>query len=266
MYRILIALCSFIALDAVAIEFIAHRGYSCGTFENTILSVRNAWLVGSDGVELDLRVSKDGVVFLYHDDDIDGRSISRLDYAEVNSAMEITAPTFESILNLGEPPGYFVLDLKEMDPNKYESLAPLILASAVEQSRFVIQSNSVAVLAAVKEQLPGAEFYYLTHLKRMFPLYRAPKSNSIVARIEGFNVDGVSLKGRGFIDQRFIQDFKDAGYLVNVWTINDPARASYYRGIGVDGLITDFIEQVRSEVLDGKNFEGQCLDAVQDAS
>jgi glycerophosphoryl diester phosphodiesterase len=266
MSRILIALCSFIALDAVAIEFIAHRGYSCGTLENTVLSVSNAWLVGSDGVELDLRVSKDGVVFLYHDDKIDGRSISKLDYAEVNSAVEIGAPTFESILNLGEPPGYFVLDLKEMEPGKYESLARLISASAVEQSHFVIQSTSEAVLAALKEQLPDAKFYYLTHLKRTFPLYRAPKSNIIVARIEGFNVDGVSLKGRGFIDQRFIQDFKGAGYLVNVWTINDPARASYYRDIGVDGLITDFVEQVRSEVIDGKIFEGQCLGAIQDAN
>lgn len=266
MRRILIVLCYFIVHDAVAIELIAHRGYSCRTFENTVRSVNYAWLAGADGVELDLRVSKDGVVFLYHDDNINGRLISKLDYADINSAVNFTAPTFEMILNLGEPPGHFVLDLKEKDPSKYESLALLITASEIDQSHFVVQSASVAVLMAVKEQLPNARFYYLTHLKRTFPFYRVPKSKSVVAKIEGVGVDGLSVKGRKFIDQGFVQDIKDAGYLVNVWTINDPSRASYYRDIGVDGIITDFIEHVRSEVLNGTKFNGQCMSAAQDAS
>lgn len=84
-------------------------------------------------------------------------------------------------------------------------------------------------------------------------------------RIEGLEFDGVSLKGRQFINEFFVQEFKSAGYRVNIWTINDPARGAFYQKIGVDGLITDFVEEIRSEVLDGRRFEGQCPSTTIDA-
>jgi len=261
---ILITICLFSVHQAVAIDIIAHRGYSCRAPENTVGSVNDAWLAQADGVELDLRVSKDGVVFLHHDDDIRGRLISKLNYAEISSIDETAVPSFESILNVGTPPGYFVLDLKEEKPDKYESLSALIARSGIEPSHFVIQSTSIATLMTVKKRLPDAKYYFVSNLKRRFPFYLTPRPKRVVSRLENFKIDGVSLKGHDFIDRSFVQEIKEAGYLVNIWTINDPARTSYYRDIGVDGLITDFVEQVRSEVVDGRRFEGRCLDEVQD--
>jgi glycerophosphoryl diester phosphodiesterase len=266
MRRILLVLCYCFVHDAMAIELIAHRGYSCRTLENTIGSVNYAWRAGSDGVEIDLRVSKDGVVFLFHDDNIHDILISKMDYSEIGSLVEYTAPSFESILDLGNPPGYFVLDLKDKDPARYISIAALITKSGINQNRFVVQSNNTAALMAVKEYLPGASFYYLSHLKRRFPFYLTPRPSRVLNRIRGLEIDGVSVKGRRFIDEHFVQEFKEAGYLVNVWTINDPARASYYRDIGVDGIITDVIEEIRSELFDGRKIEGQCLSSGQDVS
>ena len=266
MTRILIALCLFIAHESPAIEFIAHRGYACGTLENTVKSVQYAWLAGADGVELDLRVSRDGIIFLYHDDNINGQPIDKLDYEDISSPRRPNAPKLEQILALGEPPGYFILDLKETDPNKYEPLPSLLAASGIGEDRFVIQSTNIVALAVLKKRMPNARFLYLSHLKRTFPLYRAPKPKRIIANIAGIGLDGVSLKGRQFIDEQFVMKIRAAGYDVNIWTINDPDRAIYYRDIGVDGLITDFVEELRSEVLDGKKFEKKCLSSVHDAS
>lgn len=246
-------------------EIIAHRGYSCGTLDNTAKSVEYAWLAGADGVEVDLRVSRDGVVFLYHDDNVNGRSISKADYADIVMPGRPNAPALKTILDLAEPLGYFVLDLKESDPNKYLSLPLLIADSGIAESRFTIQSTNIATLVAMKRELPNAKYFYLSHLKRTFPFYRIPKPEKIMQRIEGLEFDGVSLKGRQFINEFFVQEFKSAGYRVNIWTINDPARGAFYQKIGVDGLITDFVEEIRSEVLDGRRFEGQCPSTTIDA-
>ena len=39
-----------------------------------------------------------------------------------------------------------------------------------------------------------------------------------------------------------VQPVQSSGLRVNVWTINNRERAKYYRTIGVDGLITDRVE------------------------
>ncbi|KAA0264209.1 MAG: glycerophosphodiester phosphodiesterase [Chlorobiota bacterium] len=57
---------------------IAHRGGGrnsdyLGCSENTIEMISRAEGYGADGIEIDVKVSKDGVPFLYHDDDINLR-------------------------------------------------------------------------------------------------------------------------------------------------------------------------------------------------
>ena len=266
MNRALLVLSFFISYEATAVEIIAHRGYSCGAPENTVRSVEYAWLAGADGVELDLRVSRDSVMFLYHDDNINGRPIAQMDYAQIVSHRQENAPKLTEVLGLGDPPGYFVLDLKESDPAKYQSLPLLISESGIDESRFTFQSTRIEVLASLKDLLPGARLYYLSHLKRRFPLYRTPGPERILAVVDGFGIDGLSLKGRQFLDERFVRKIKKAGYRVNIWTINDPVRATFYRNLGIDGLITDLVEDIRSDAIEGAPFGERCLRGAADAS
>lgn len=49
---------------------IAHRGYSAAFPENTMLAFEEALKVGADGFEFDVRLSADGRVVLFHDDDL----------------------------------------------------------------------------------------------------------------------------------------------------------------------------------------------------
>ncbi|HID07521.1 MAG TPA: glycerophosphodiester phosphodiesterase, partial [Armatimonadetes bacterium] len=50
---------------------IGHRGFSARYPENTLLSFRKAVELGVDGVELDVRLSKDGMAVLMHDATVD---------------------------------------------------------------------------------------------------------------------------------------------------------------------------------------------------
>src|SRR5262245_59903344 len=47
---------------------IAHRGGARETTENTIEGFQRAGKIGADGIETDIRLTRDGVVVIYHDD------------------------------------------------------------------------------------------------------------------------------------------------------------------------------------------------------
>ena len=49
----------------------AHRGYSGAYPENTMLAFRKAEEAGSDGIELDVQLTKDGQVVVIHDENVD---------------------------------------------------------------------------------------------------------------------------------------------------------------------------------------------------
>ena len=55
------------AASARDITVIAHRGASGLAPENTMAAFRKAIEVGADGIELDVQLSKDGKVVVYHD-------------------------------------------------------------------------------------------------------------------------------------------------------------------------------------------------------
>ena len=54
-------------------EFInlAHRGASAYAPENTLASFYKGVELGANGIETDLQKTKDGVIFLFHDDKLD---------------------------------------------------------------------------------------------------------------------------------------------------------------------------------------------------
>lgn len=49
----------------------AHRGYSGFYPENTMLAFQKAWETGSDGIELDVQLTKDGELVVIHDETLD---------------------------------------------------------------------------------------------------------------------------------------------------------------------------------------------------
>lgn len=53
-----------------AIPIFAHRGASHSCLENTFAAFKKAQSMGADGIELDVQISKDGVLVVFHDLDL----------------------------------------------------------------------------------------------------------------------------------------------------------------------------------------------------
>src|SRR5512132_1687256 len=47
---------------------IAHRGGALESTENTIAAFQRAFRIGADGIETDIRLTRDGTVVVYHDE------------------------------------------------------------------------------------------------------------------------------------------------------------------------------------------------------
>ena len=61
-------LCFFVAMNRPLI--IGHRGASAVAPENTMAAFREAIATGSDGIEFDVRLSRDGVPVIIHDNNL----------------------------------------------------------------------------------------------------------------------------------------------------------------------------------------------------
>ena len=240
-YRLGAALIScWLCAGAAAVELIAHRAIVDDHVENTIEAIAASWQAGAKSIELDVRVSLDGVAYLFHDADIDGVDLESLTFAQIQQLVRHhDIPILEDVLKIKHPTGRYLLDVKEDTVSRLAPIVDAVQRSEFSSSQLTFKSYRPAVLANLKDAFPNSRYFYLHKLKRRAPFFVAPSARRIAMRVAALGVDGVSLKGRRFIDAKYVSAFQNRGLQVLVWTINDPDRARFYADAGVDGIVTD---------------------------
>ncbi len=117
-----------IAARRAGVLILVHRGDRASAPENTLEAYAAAMDLGADGVEIDIRRSRDGVLYLHHDDDL-GRvwagegKLARLSYYELLAAkpkrserafVRTRIPTLAAFLALARERAMLLhLDVKE---------------------------------------------------------------------------------------------------------------------------------------------------------
>jgi len=78
---------------------LAHRGRHVDWPENTLAAFAAAEVYGADGIETDVRLSRDGLPVLFHDRLApDGREVAMLTAAELSAAAGYPVPTLDQAL------------------------------------------------------------------------------------------------------------------------------------------------------------------------
>ena len=237
----------FFSMNSSALELISHRGNCCGQIENSLLAIESAWEVKADAVEVDVRMSKDDILLLFHDKRLNGKEISSMLFSEIHQKNN-AIPTLTAILNTETPApsGYYILDLKESSSEFLNVLVNTLKTNNnISKSRLAFQSSQIESLKFIKESFPESRYIFLSKLKRSSPFFTVPSAEELNNTLIENGINHVSIKGRKFIDKNYIDLLKKSNVTVFVWTINSTNRMNHYAKMGVDGVITDEIMKAK---------------------
>jgi glycerophosphoryl diester phosphodiesterase len=235
----------------------AHRGGAALAPENTIAAFDAGVSAGADGIELDVRLSSDGVPVVHHDATLQrttGRRgrVSRMTADEMaaadagahfhtENAQPFRArgcgiPRLEEVLRRYVNTR-IIIELKDTTPALASAVVAMVRrCDAVE--RVCIGSFSLRVLRAVR-RLDAAVATSAAREEVRWAVYRARLRWPITrALYGGYQIPEVAGRSR-VVTPYFVQASRRAGLAVQVWTVNTVADATRLLSWGVDALITD---------------------------
>lgn len=237
-------------LDHPSVLPFAHRGGAADGIENTTAAFRRAAGLGYRYFETDVHTTADGKLVAFHDSTLDrltdtkGR-ISDLPWSEIQQAKvagKEPLPLFEELLE-EFPEARWNIDIKA-EP----ALVPLVdlVRRAGAWDRVCIGSFSEGRVArAMRLAGPRLATSYgvrgVVGLRlRSFGIPAAVRMGAVCAQVPE------SQGGVRVVDRRFVRSAHDRGLQVHVWTINDADRMAALLDLGVDGIMTDHLETLRT--------------------
>jgi glycerophosphoryl diester phosphodiesterase len=247
---------------AQTIQVHGHRGARAMRPENTMPAFEYAIAQGVDALELDMAVTKDGVIVVSHDPEMrapvctgprDGVAIHSLTLAEVRQwdcgarrnplfakqqpVPGTKMPTLDEVFTLA-PKGQFLFNIETKITPEHPELAPppgefvrLVLAEIHKhrlESRVVLQSFDFRTLHEMRKIAPEI---------RLSALYSGtPRDFVDIGREAGAQIVSPEYL---LVTAAQVKAAHAAGFEVLPWTANTPEDWARLVAAGVDGIISD---------------------------
>ena len=213
---------------------LAHRGASDGRLENTLPAFAHAIERGADGVELDVQLSRDGEVVVFHDDDLvrlAGRHarIEHVDWYDLERVVLVRGakiPRFSDVLAMWPTDRWLNVELKAGGAQVARETVRLLAG----RPRVILSSFDPRMLLAARAAGSGYEHALLLAAESPPFLH--------VHGAQAFGCTAVHLDHR-LCTASTIHRYREQGLQVGVWTVNDVQRKQTVAGWGVDRIITD---------------------------
>ena len=235
----------------------AHRGGAGLAPENTLAAFDRGLDLGADGLELDVHLSRDGIVVVHHDRTLDrttnergpvaGRTADELRRVDAGywfardgtfpyRGCGLGVPTLADVIARYRD----VLIAVEMKVNS-AALAEAVVRVVRETDavdRVAVGSFGLRSLRALRQMEPAIATsasreevrWALYRLRCRWPVSRVPYAAYQVPERSG---------GQRVVSPRFVAAAHRLDLAVHVWTVDDEHDARRLLGWGVDGLITD---------------------------
>ncbi len=232
---------------------VAHRGASSTRPENTLASFEEAMRIGARIVELDVRLSLDGVAVVMHDATVDrttdgsGR-VNELTLAEIaaldagTSHTPASVPALAEVLELASGRSAVALELKNLpgEPGHDAASRAAVVRTTHEDLERVGFAGPVLVLsfdplalAESKALAPDVPTGFLATL----PL---PPADALQLAVQGGHqmvlpgTRALVPAGPGFVER-----VHDAGLRVGTWTVDHPDELRMLLDWGVDAVASN---------------------------
>jgi len=218
--------------------------------ENTIEAFDAAVELGYTFLETDIRTTRDGQIFAFHDPDLArilGRQVrfADLDADEVRElrlAGSARIPSLRQLLD-AFPQAVFNIDFKD-DASVEPGLR--IIAEHRAQDRVVLASFSHDRLSRARRLAPHVPTS--ASRREVLSLRMGVRRRSGLVPV-AFQIPR-DFQGIPMVTRRVIRRAHDQGAQVHVWTVNDARVMHELLDMGVDGIITDRPEVLKQVMLE----------------
>lgn len=277
----------FIPVFAGAFDLQGHRGARGLAPENTLPGFAAALAAGVDTLELDVGVTRDGVVVVHHDrrlnpdiargpdgrwieapapllrelrfDELQRYDVGRLRpgsayanlYPEQQPADGARVPRLADVFALVRKAGNtqvrFNIETKISPAAPEETLAPAPFARAVVAE---IRAAGLAARASVQ----SFDWRTLQEVERIAPeiatVYLTGRRRGDASQPKAVHAAGGRTWSPNYeeLDSATLIEARKLELKVVPWTVNEPGYIERFLDLGVDGLITDYPERVRAEL------------------
>lgn len=230
---------------------IAHRGASAYYPENTLASFEGAAALGADMVELDVQLTSDGEVVVFHDEKIsrctNGRGrIADHTLAELRTLdagswfdkrfRDEKIPTLAEVLHLCR--GRIAVNIEV----KTEAVADGVSGGIEEKclrtvdragmrGHVVFSSfdpRAILHLKAIDAETPVAVLYQKKYYGQQLPS----------AIVSSLHADAFNCSARE-LDKGWLADLNDHAIPVNVYTVNEEKKMARWLALGIRGIFTN---------------------------
>ena len=229
------------------VELIAHRGFRTASCENTMLAMTTALKRGADSIEMDVQVTSDGHLVLFHDNTLDalttgtgtvtGSTLSYLKTLKFDKLSgtqyydHVKIPLFSDLLSYAKRTGCHIYP----EIKGYRTMADIQLfvdavANAGLERRCTFQSFDINVIDAVRALSinVGAAF-----------LWQGAVSNELIDELYGKNVDLFAEASVLLSAPSVISYARSMGVGIAAWTVNDIDTSRALLDIGVFRHMSD---------------------------
>lgn len=226
-------------------KFVAHRGHSSQSPENTLVSFEKAYEDGAKAIEFDCWLTKDNEVVIFHDP-------SLLRTARTNN--HINNLTLEELKKL-DAGSWFALDYKGAKIPTFKEVLQFAKGKDIQLCIELIDPNTELVdqVVACLEEENAQNPYLLFSAKLHLLQYAAKKYPHIpcayvLRDFEERNIQEAKenhiqhlVLSQQVVHKELVEHLKREGFFLFVYTINDLDTSLEFLNYGIDSIISDYV-------------------------
>lgn len=240
---------------------IAHRGASAEAPENTFAAFRRAIEAGADGIELDVRLSRDGVAVVCHDSSLKRTGLTKGKVADFTAA-ELTKIDVGSWFNKRVPKKadpeftkenvqtleatleflkgfsglvYVELKCKDADVEKLSKAVCEVICGSKMLPQIIVKSFKLQAIPLIKAMCPQAKTAAL-FAPKIRNILR--KDKHLVRIAEQLGADEISLHFT-LATRKLMKKAAERNLPVTIWTADSPRWIRRGLKLGLNAIITN---------------------------
>lgn len=242
------------------VERVAHRGGSALAPENTLAAFRNALTLPVDAVELDVHMSRDGQVVVFHDNEVARRTngvgnILDLDFAYLrglNAAAHFPGgwpepqqiPTLCEVLALMGGHLDVYIEIKQSERNgvygSYAGIAEAVVQDVIATDMLdhvLVMSFDWPLLPRVKELDRRIRTGALVSTD-VWNVHANDALETLMRQVLALGCEWINLDRTLFTDV-LLHSAHENGFKLGLWTVNTLDAMQRFADAGVDSITTD---------------------------